>query len=119
MCKKYLSVEFTIETCCWENCGVQWAMTDDFILFRGQDKELFYCPNGHSQLYGGETTEKKLRKQLKFIETEHEQCLTNLHETIENKDREIIDVKRSRAHYKGKVTKLNKDIENIKSYQEA
>lgn len=45
--------KFRIEVCC--NCGVEFAMTEDFYNERLGDKRLFYCPNGHNQHYIGES----------------------------------------------------------------
>jgi hypothetical protein len=44
-----LDTEFITETCC--KCGVDFAMTQTFFDARKNDKESFYCPNGHGQHY--------------------------------------------------------------------
>lgn len=48
------------ETCC--ECGVLYAMTRDFKAHRLADRAKFYCPNGHGQVYVGETAAKKLER---------------------------------------------------------
>lgn len=53
---------FTIVTCSRKNCGISFALTDSFIRIRRSDRQSFYCPNGHSQWYPGETDETKIQK---------------------------------------------------------
>ncbi len=44
-----LSQTFAVITCC--NCGIPFAVPQDFQDSRRQDKKYLYCPNGHSQSY--------------------------------------------------------------------
>ena len=54
-----LTMEYTgtlvIETCCHENCGMTFAMPDDFNKQKRRDHAYWYCPRGHSQHYTGES----------------------------------------------------------------
>lgn len=43
-------------------CGVVFAMTADFEARRRQDRKTFYCPAGHTMVFGGKTDEQKLRE---------------------------------------------------------
>jgi hypothetical protein len=52
------------EECCHRSCGVLFAMTEEFVRERRKDHALWYCPNGHSQRYSGQSTEEKLKAQL-------------------------------------------------------
>jgi len=52
----------TTETC--SNCGILYAMAEEFQKERLADKRTFYCPNGHSQTYTGKSEAQKLREQL-------------------------------------------------------
>jgi DNA repair exonuclease SbcCD ATPase subunit len=56
------AIEFRTETCC--NCGVLFAMTEDFYKARQREKEAgsFYCPNGHAQHYVGKSDEQKAKE---------------------------------------------------------
>jgi hypothetical protein len=58
------AVTFTVLTCCNAECGVQWAMTDEYIARRRKDHAWFYCPSGHQQHYSGETPEEKRIREL-------------------------------------------------------
>ena len=73
-----LSIQFSTEVCCYEKCGMTFAVQTEWQKRRRANKKTFYCPNGHGQSYRGETTERKLRKQIKFIENENEVCMLNL-----------------------------------------
>jgi hypothetical protein len=42
-------------------CGLLWAMPETYVNRRRNDGRLFYCPNGHGQLYR-ETEEDRQRK---------------------------------------------------------
>lgn len=55
--------EMVLETeeCC--ECGMIFAVTEDFQRRRQSDKRSFTCPNGHSQSYK-ESPEDRLQKQL-------------------------------------------------------
>lgn len=47
-------------TCC--NCGVVFGMSDAHYKERLSDKKLFHCPNGHSQLFTGESDADKAKR---------------------------------------------------------
>ena len=67
-----LTIEFTAITCFRCACvfGIEKAMNDRL----GDTHETFYCPNGHAQRYGGESTTEKLRKQLVARQAELDQA---------------------------------------------
>jgi hypothetical protein len=52
--------EFFIESC-W-TCGCLFGMTTDFKNTRQREKDVFYCPAGHSQHYTGKS-DKELRRE--------------------------------------------------------
>ena len=58
-----------VETCC--SCGTAFAMEESLrqSLIRKKG-EAFFCPNGHSQSYTGETIEKKYEKIRRELENE-------------------------------------------------
>lgn len=53
---------FTEVTC--YQCGCLFALESQFNKYRINDKKSWYCPNGHSQSYVGETEAEKLKKEL-------------------------------------------------------
>lgn len=93
-------VKMRTEECC--NCGVLFAITEETYKRLRKSQEWFYCPNGHSQHYVGKTEVQKLREQLEAArETarSHAERADRAHRRAEEADR-------SRAAYKGQVTKL-------------
>lgn len=68
------SVTFEIIDCA--DCGLQFAMTQDFLTRRRQDHQTFHCPRGHRQNYGEKTDIDRAREetnkvQAKLNEQEH------------------------------------------------
>lgn len=55
-------IEFVTVECC--NCGMPFAMTEDFNTRRLNDHGWWYCPRGHQQHYTGKTEAQKLKEQL-------------------------------------------------------
>jgi len=53
-------------------CGVLYAFTDKFEQSRRDDHKSFYCPNGHSLSYQGDTEADKLRAKLLTAEAERD-----------------------------------------------
>lgn len=53
---------FTVYHCCHKGCGVSFALNDDFVRRRKNDRESWYCPNGHSQWFPGETDSDKAQR---------------------------------------------------------
>lgn len=57
-----LKLVFVIEECC--NCGVAFAIPDTLQAQLLRSHRSFYCPNGHSQSYTGESKEERLAREL-------------------------------------------------------
>jgi|ERR1700722_359812 uncharacterized Zn finger protein (UPF0148 family) len=59
-------LEFAIQaewiTC--SECCVSFAITSDHKVRLKRSRRTFYCPNGHSQFYPGETDAEKVRKEM-------------------------------------------------------
>jgi hypothetical protein len=55
-------VSFYVEQCC--NCGIPFAMTMELQKRRRNDRQSFYCPNGHGQHYTGPTEAERLKTEL-------------------------------------------------------
>lgn len=80
------------------SCGVLFAMPQAMDDQRQKDRKSFYCPNGHSQHYMGETPEqtiKKLKERLAREQASHDQTQASLNAT------------------KGVVTKQRKKLERV------
>jgi len=64
----YTTIKFEAQTCI--SCGVKFCIPKELDDKLRQNHKSFYCPNGHSQCYVGETEAEKLRKELKRKEQE-------------------------------------------------
>lgn len=49
-------------------CGVEFGMTASMNRQRLDDRETFYCPNGHGQHYSGKTEAQKERERAAQLE---------------------------------------------------
>ena len=52
----YTEIKFYVETCC--NCGIPFAVSEEFNAECRRKGKLFFCPNGHSQSYGKSEADK-------------------------------------------------------------
>ena len=60
------SIEFEKIECC--RCGVHFAITQDRKTKLEEDKETFYCPNGHPQNFVGNPKITELTDEVKRLE---------------------------------------------------
>ena len=92
------------------NCGMLFAVTEQFDKARLADHQNFYCPNGHSQHYVGKTEAQELREQLATAER-NEKWYKDQARRAEQDARHF---EKSRNAYKGRVTHLkNRAAEGI------
>lgn len=104
-------IEMYVEECI--NCGVTFAMTMDFhnekLRYRNDhNRRSFYCPNGHSQFYTGETEETKLKRELR---AERERAESE--ERMRRRAQEEAKHERHRANgYKGHATRITKRVKH-------
>lgn len=95
------------------NCGVLFAMPTDLEDRRRNDHKPFFCPNGHSNFYGGKSEAERLADELRAKNDElarqkarldQERALTaDYVKQAEHKDRQI-------RGYKGVVAKTKRRI---------
>lgn len=53
----------TVITCVNTDCGISFAVPSWWAKGKRETHAYFYCPNGHSQHFTGETAEEKLRRE--------------------------------------------------------
>lgn len=82
-------------------CGVVFALSDEFRDQRKQDHRTWYCPNGHPRHYPGESREERLKRQL-------EQTSNQLARTQST----LAVTKRQKAAAKGQLTKTKRRVAN-------
>lgn len=87
-----LKAEVKIEehTCASEGCGVSFWVSEAFGGRRRDDHKTFYCPNGHTLVYKGETDSQKLAR----VRNEKDHEINRLNEVVRIKEREIKRCKR-------------------------
>src|SRR2546421_1544641 len=59
-------LRFKTTTCI--SCGVIISIPEDLYDWRLKDHRSFYCPNGHSQQFVGETEEARLKRELDAVQ---------------------------------------------------
>lgn len=57
-----VEVTLTKHTCATHGCGITFWLEEGFESRRKADKGGFYCPNGHSHVYGGDTEVQRLNR---------------------------------------------------------
>lgn len=97
----YVTITLESETCC--TCGVVFGIESRHRaeLRRKKERTSFYCPNGHSQHYIGDTEADKLRRELEWARSQRDSARSALKMT-ENTLRVV----------KGHKTRLKKRIAN-------
>lgn len=55
-----MNIELIQETCCTEGCGIVFFLEEKYQQRLVSTKRTFYCPNGHSQNYIGESDKAKV-----------------------------------------------------------
>lgn len=99
-CWNYEGVKYYLDVvlmdCCV--CGVTLAMPADYEKRRKEDHASFYCLNGHTQAFQGETAqEKELRLARTALTAARDQATAS---------------ERSKAAYKGHLTRMRNRIAN-------
>jgi hypothetical protein len=93
------TLTFTVHEC--GECGVPFALEDEYDDNRQQDHRTFYCPNGHQRYYPGPSREEKLKRQL-------EQTTQALSRT----QSQLTVTQRQKSAAKGQLTKTRRRIAN-------
>ena len=108
MSKSTTKIEVQIElvsiTCYLGECGITFAVPELWQRDKRRSQTVFWCPNGHTQGYYGETEEQKLRKQLEQTQRESRDAW----QRVEQLQNDNMDLAKSRAAARGQVTKLRK-----------
>lgn len=75
-------------------CGVIFGLTSDMQRRRAEDHRDFFCPNGHSQHYLGETEAQKNARLLREEQARHQRTITRLNEEQKAKEKAERKLKR-------------------------
>jgi len=94
-----LNRKVQFETMRCGECGIVFALEDWLMAKWVEEKHGFYCPNGHSRRFVGETEAERLAKQLETAKRDAEWQ----RQRAESADKRLIAAK-------GQMTKLKKRV---------
>lgn len=92
--------------CCRSDCNVLFGLNADYDEAKRRDHSSFYCPNGHSQHFPGESKEERLRRELHNTTLEKERAERNAR--VERERREAVE--RSEAATRGYLTRIKNRV---------
>ena len=95
-------------TCANKSCRVSFWITDDHYDRLRECHNTFYCPNGHSLYYPGKTKEEKRIEHLNDVVSKISKNRDFYERLAKERYEEIKQLTRSRAYYKGVVTRLKR-----------
>jgi hypothetical protein len=85
----------SVEVCI--TCGIAFGMPGEYMAQRRRNHKSYFCPNGHSQFYPGQSDEERLTKQLAAAEGNAKYY----------RERVVSEV-RSKNAYKGQATRAKR-----------
>lgn len=89
-------------------CGIVYGLTARFVAGRRQNKETFYCPNGHSLSFK-KSKEDQLAEELSRVKqqlAQRDDVINSLSNSIDRERQDHAVTKKQAAAYKGKVGTL-------------
>lgn len=89
-------------------CGVTFALDDDYIAERRKDHRTWYCPNGHARHYPQKNETEMLRAQLDQAQAE----IGWQQRRRKNAEADAEYARRQSAARKGVITKMKNRITN-------
>lgn len=99
----YLNTEVIVKlvpiTCCYNGCGVQFALGSEFVERRMEDHAYWYCPNGHQQHWSQGNETERLKSQLEASR----RIASNERDRRQRAERQ-------RAAARGQVTKIKRRV---------
>lgn len=100
--------ELVIVQCGAVNCGVVFALSDNYVNARRADHATWYCPNGHARHYPGESELEKAKRLRKVAIEDANRAWTAL--GAANDQRRAAE--RSAAALRGHLTRARNKIAN-------
>ena len=98
----WFTSEFSVRTC--GECGTVFALLVEYVEQLRENHKTFYCPNGHARHFPQITMEEKLKEKVEHCQSEIE--IWKEHSDFVEGERDMLV--RSRAAYKGMITKLSR-----------
>lgn len=104
-----MDVDIVQETCC--NCGVLFWIEERHHKDLVKCKNLFYCPNGHSQSYCGQTKAQEQKERAEKAENQAHRLNCELKNQIQTSGA----LQRSNNSLRGVITHMKKKKSKNKS----
>lgn len=102
------SAKLVIFECRVAGCGVVFAMTDNYVAARRLDHARWYCPNGHTSYYPGESDIEKANRLRRRAAERADEALAALSATRD----QLRASERSKAALRGHLTRARNKIAN-------
>lgn len=83
------------------DCGMPFAITEQFERRRREDHRNFYCPSGHVNVYRGKSEEQKAKERADYLERQ-----------LANRDEDLRAARASLTATKGQLTRVRRRAEN-------
>jgi len=124
MSKVTLETGLIIENCC--SCGISFAVPESWLTKKRRDHSAFFCPNGHSLHYSGNSDLEKAKQEIERLQGRAATSQQNA-KYWRNRTKEE---QRSKAAYKGHLTRTknriaagvcpccNRTFENLRQHME-
>lgn len=103
-----LTVEVALEPITCGACGVTFGLPTALLTTYRRTHQTWYCPNGHSRYYPGESDEEKLKKALKEEEARSKQAEYSLY----LRNQELAAANKTLATTRGQLTRVRKRVAN-------
>lgn len=99
-------IGYKIITCGGENCGITYAVPEVWYNQKRNDHTGFYCPNGCSRVFKGESDEDKLRRENQRLV----QKRAELEDDIRDRDQKLENERKRSTAFKGHVTRIKNRV---------
>jgi hypothetical protein len=87
MAELALLTTLRIKTTLCITCGCVIGMQDEYYDRRLHDHRSYYCPNGHTQCFTGESEAEKNARLLREEQARHQRTLSRVNEVERERDR--------------------------------
>lgn len=101
-----VTLDVRLSTISCSECGITFAVPDVWDRDRRRDHKTFYCPNGHGQVYKGESDLEQAKAEAEALRGRLAAARQSAKFLREEKER----VERSRSAIKGQLTKVKRRV---------
>lgn len=99
-------IGYKIITCGGEKCGITYAVPEVWYNQKRNDHTGFFCPNGCSRVFKGESDEDRLRRENQRLI----QKRAELEDDIRERDKKLENERKRSTAFKGHVTRIKNRV---------